>query len=161
MAIGANTPRGKVIGVAALVLIAAAGVVITKSILRSPTTEASTRGYYTIDDGATLFSDSLDLLPPFDHNGQQAVRARVFSCDGNKTHFIGYLEKYDPEAFKQRNAALARGEPPIGYNAGPFVKKPGAQYTRWVSANDGSEYTAVISVTSPTGSTTNLEQVFP
>ena len=40
--------------------------------------------FYTTDDGATLFTDGADRLPPFDHDGKAAVMAAVFSCDNGK-----------------------------------------------------------------------------
>ena len=44
------------------------------------------------DDGS-WFADKAERVPPFDHHGQPAVRLHLFSCDGGKTTFVGYLEK--------------------------------------------------------------------
>lgn len=83
------------------------------------------RCFYTTDDGATLFADSLSQFPPFDHDGRPAVRAYVFSCDGGKHQWVQYLEKYSNEAKKEAGAA---SQPP---RSGLLVKEPGAD--RWVS----------------------------
>ncbi len=56
--------------------------------------------YYTTDEGDNLFLDDADLVPPFNHDGQPALRARVFTCDHGKTRFVAYLERLDPGAAK-------------------------------------------------------------
>ncbi len=52
--------------------------------------------YYTTDDGQHWFVDDIGRIPPFEHDGQQAVQAHVFDCDGNR--FVGYLSRYTPAA---------------------------------------------------------------
>jgi hypothetical protein len=54
------------------------------------------RIFYTVDDGKTYFADSEGRLPPFDHANGVAVRAHVFS--GTSGPFVGYLERFSPEA---------------------------------------------------------------
>jgi len=61
--------------------------------------------YYTDDDGSTTFTAAANLLPPFDHNGKQAVRAVMYSCDGGKSKFVAYLERYTVPAKQQIEAA--------------------------------------------------------
>src|SRR4051812_26868582 len=51
---------------------------------------------FTTDDGRTLFEAPADSLPPFDHDGKPAARAHVYRCGGKE--FVGYLERYTPEA---------------------------------------------------------------
>ena len=35
------------------------------------------KAYYTTDDGATFFTDSVNLIPPFDHLGRSRAGAYV------------------------------------------------------------------------------------
>ena len=67
---------------------------------------APNRVFYTDDDGATWFADDATKIPPFDHNGKQAVRARVYRC-GGKT-FVNHMERYTPEVQKRLQQAQAR-----------------------------------------------------
>lgn len=52
--------------------------------------------YYTDDDGASFFASTKQFLPPFDHNGKEAVGAVIFS-NSNHQPFVGYLTKLTPE----------------------------------------------------------------
>jgi hypothetical protein len=60
---------------------------------RSIPTEDS-KAFFTTDDGKTWFEDDASNVPPYDYNGQQAVRAYVFSYSGGQ--FVGYMEEYPP-----------------------------------------------------------------
>ena len=62
--------------------------------------------FFTIDDGQTWFRDKATNLPPFDRDGKQAVKAWVYQCGGKQ--FVGYLERYTPEA----RQVLAAKPPP-------------------------------------------------
>src|SRR5688500_13766950 len=53
--------------------------------------------WFTTDDGKTLFTDNARKLPPFDHYGKPAYRAYVYTCDGGKTQFVAFLERYTPD----------------------------------------------------------------
>jgi hypothetical protein len=55
--------------------------------------------FYSDDDGQTYFKDSIYRLAPFDHNGKIADIAVV--CTDGTRNFVGYLERYTPEARKQ------------------------------------------------------------
>jgi len=59
--------------------------------------------FFTTDEGQTYFGADASSLPPFDHDGKQAVRAHVYECNGKP--FVAYVERYKPEAKK---ALLAR-----------------------------------------------------
>lgn len=50
--------------------------------------------FYTTDDGKTLFGGTDAMTAPFDHDGQQAVKAYVYTCDDGKTRFVQCLEKH-------------------------------------------------------------------
>lgn len=86
--------------------------------------------FYSVDDGATWFEDSADLVPPFDHNGKPACQVFVYSVDGGKSQFAGYLQRFNAAAKKQlnQNANTPRS---IG---GMEVKKPGPKES-WVARN--------------------------
>ncbi len=81
------------------------------------------KAYYTTDDGATFFTDSVNLIAPFDHLVRQAVRAHMFTCDSGKHRWIGYLEKYSDADLKRFDPSNSQMDfsPPI-----PLVRRPGA-----------------------------------
>jgi hypothetical protein len=54
------------------------------------------QSYYTVDDGTTYFTDDASKGFSFDHNGQPAVQAMVYSCDGGSTKFVAYLRRANP-----------------------------------------------------------------
>ena len=157
-----TTSRSKIIGAGAVVVLAAAAVLICRSLWPAQERSGPARAYFTTDEGASLFVDRIDRLPPFEHEGQPALRAHVFSCDGNQTRFVGYLEKADLESAKLREQAVARGESPLEFpDNGPFVKRAGGQNTRWFTPKDGKAYADVITVTPPDGAAQNLQEVLP
>jgi hypothetical protein len=61
--------------------------------------------WYTSDDGKTWFADAGDRVYPFDHNGKQAYRCYVWSCDGGKTKFVSHLERLKPALWRERQAS--------------------------------------------------------
>jgi hypothetical protein len=85
----------------ALLVIAWAVGFLTWYYWPGPKLSPPTRAWYTVDDGVTRFEDELERLPPFDHQGKQAVRTHVFSCDDGKTTFVAYLQKLPQEVFKK------------------------------------------------------------
>jgi hypothetical protein len=98
-----------------------------------------TQAFYTTDDGATQFPDDINKVPPFDHGGQQAVRAWVFTADGGKHQWVQYLEKYSPDAKAQiarqqaaKESGPARRADPIAL--GIYVKRPGPG--KWIRLAD-------------------------
>ena len=99
----------------------------------------SDRAFYTVDDGATLFVDSANRNPPFQHEGREAVLARVFTCDGGKHQWVQYLEKYSDQAKGQLDSPQSQGPPPerpgnTGPMSGLLVKRPGD--SAWVPRMD-------------------------
>jgi hypothetical protein len=58
-----------------------------------PAEASSGKAFFTIDE-ATCFVGDASQLPPIPRDGKEAVRAYVFTCDGGKSRFIGYLERY-------------------------------------------------------------------
>jgi hypothetical protein len=99
-------------------------------------------GYFSADDGKTFFVAASDQLPPFTHDGRDAVAARVYSC-GAQPPFVGYLERYT-DAGKARAKELlaerAAGKDSRGADAvlmaNMELKRPGE--AKWVRASDPS-----------------------
>jgi hypothetical protein len=58
------------------------------------------QGWYTEDDGQTWFRADLNKLTPFDHNGKQAYRCFVWTCDGGKTQFVSHVQRYKPAVLR-------------------------------------------------------------
>lgn len=127
-------------------------------------------GFFTDDDGQTLFTADLMSVPPFDHNGREAVRAYVFTTDGGNTRFVAYLEKYAPQAkqaIEKFRAELLKNpsQPPSAValeqiGQGTLVKKPGQG--NWVSVKDYASFAKVVQIqVPPEASIDNLEPVLP
>ncbi len=88
------------------------------------------QAFYTTDDGATLFADSLSKVSPIDHNGHQAVRAHVYSCDGGRHRWVQYLEK-----MTEKEKTIAESpEQSRSHSFDPLIKKPGD--SKWVHQSD-------------------------
>src|SRR5271156_2802160 len=86
--------------------------------------------FYTDDDGATWFTDNPGHIPPFDHNGKQAVRCNVFTA-GGKT-FVGYMRKVTPELASKIRANIGSSNAEVA--AGTLVKRPGDK--EWIPMSD-------------------------
>ena len=120
------------------------------------------KSYYSVDDGKTWFEETSDKIPPFKHEGKDAVRAHVFTCDGGKTKFVGYLEMYTPQDKKLMEDAMAGKAPPAayaGYSGQAMVKRPGLP--QWIALMPGTTefYSKTVQVTCPDGSVP--ERVYP
>jgi hypothetical protein len=90
----------------------------------------ATKLYFTVDDGKTFFELEASNRAPFVHEEKPAFRAHVFSCDGGKTAFVGYLSKFSPISDE------------------PLVRKPGMnQWSPLSSAGAG----VVLDVKCPEG----------
>lgn len=99
---------------AAIALIGIAVLVIAMEIRSqlAPAMPEFGQAFYTIDDGRTYFVDDERKLPPFDHEGREAVKAYLFTCDGGETRWIGYLERFTPEGKALAKELLAGKGPP-------------------------------------------------
>lgn len=109
--------------------------------------------YFTVDDGKTWFADAATNLPPFDKDGQQAVRAHVYRChDGTK--FVAYLERFTSQA---KRALENPSDSPSGdlkanqaaYVGGREVKRPGDKV--WISTTNAQAAAQVMLVKCPDG----------
>lgn len=121
-----------------------------------------TKAYFTTDDGATHFVDSMDHFPPFDHYGKPAYRVWMYSTDGGKTMFPVYLERYTPEAKAKISAEYAdykAGKTHVPPNAQPGdteIKKPGGG-NPWVSRGNFAEAQKVLQIPAPPNSDVEVQ----
>jgi hypothetical protein len=139
---------------AALIFLAAAATVwYTHPIQHSL---AGTREFFSDDDGTTWFEDDGTKVAPFDHNGKQAVLAKVFECKTGKP-FVGYLMKFSDEArtdiIEAQTTHRAAGG--VVSSTGPsiislLVKKP--HDAKWIADSD-PKAKVVKTITCPDGST--------
>jgi hypothetical protein len=122
------------------------------------------RTFYTIDDGKTWFDDEANKIPPFDAKGGQAVRCYVFRCGEKGNKFVGYLERYKPDAATKMAELMKKGsEDPMAMEqvqmTGMEIKKPGD--AKWVSRNTPQAEKIMADVKCPDGTQNNLEPVSP
>ena len=127
-----------------------------------------TKAYYTVDDGQNWFVDDIQKVPPFDHNGQQAVRVQLFTCDGGKNVFPVYIERYNAQgqaAAERSRQAEATGEPDYDayeqMEAGKEVKLPRDPNAPWVLVRNHERSGPIMSPQCPDGDNQNLDPVFP
>jgi hypothetical protein len=133
----------------------------------SSTSSIANKQFFSDDDGETYFVASASNLPPFDHNGKQAVRALVFSCGDGKP-FVGQLQRYTADA-KAKLEKIRSGPAPTGPRsmnaedpeaAGLEIKKPRNATAAWVKRGDPA-YAEVSRVTCPDGTVSQLQPVTP
>lgn len=108
--------------------------------------------FFTVDDGQTWFEDDASKLPPFQHEGKEAVRAHVFECDGKQ--FVNHLERFTPQGRKLMEEAVVSTKagkplPPTIASSGPQIKKPGAK--EWVSTGNYAKAGPILQVMCPDG----------
>lgn len=132
---------------------------------RNSSPKLENQAFYSVDDGKTWFLDDAMAIPPFDHNGQPAVRIYLYTCKGNNQPFVGYLERYTDSARKQlldvrekakaqasREKALLVAVQAMGIQqSGVEYKKPGDK--EWSKTR--------ITVGCPGGRPDDLERVIP
>ena len=118
---------------------------------------------YSSDDGETWYRDVVQTTP-FQKHGKEVVRAMIFSCDGGKTTFVGYLLRTAPSMTPVSSESTTRDStprPPFeGYSQGMQVKKPGAG-NEWVripagvpkpgAEHERDAYESIVSVKCPAG----------
>lgn len=122
------------------------------------------KAWYTDDNGKTWFADDSRKLPPFDHDGKQAVACFVYTCDGGKTEYVSYLLRVSPAGQKEIQDLIKKqqaGDTNIRLPELPMeVELPGAGDNGWVSASSAAAH-AMIVPHSPTGDLSNLQLVDP
>jgi hypothetical protein len=150
--------------VVVLVFIAAIVYSMKGPAIPSAEADASRKFFFSDDDGVSKFADKAEKLPPFDHNGKQAVRARIFTAGGKE--FINHLERYTPEGKKAEELMNSKGAlraDPTNAKAimrnGMEVKAPGAK--EWTKLSDSKS----LEITQPKppggASAEGMEEVFP
>jgi hypothetical protein len=100
------------------------------------------KAFFSTDDGKTWFEDDIEKLPPFEHDGKTAYRAYVFTCDGGKTQWVGYLQRY-AKAIREKNNRARRGTGPI--TDGIELKRPGD--AEWIPQSEIERARALLEVT--------------
>ena len=112
------------------------------------------QAYYTVDDGKTFFALGSENVPPFDYKGKLAVHAYVFECGGKR--FVGYVERYTPEAHK---LMVENKATPATQIYGRELKRPGD--TTWVKSGDIKGIAKLTDIKCPDGSSGPLEPIEP
>jgi hypothetical protein len=96
--------------------------------------------YYTDDDGKTFFTDDVHRIAPFTrpNSSRESVRAHVYRCTTTSKPFVGWMEKYTPEAQQEINRFNAdpknrgRISPAYSADAGRLIKKLGDEkWYKW------------------------------
>jgi hypothetical protein len=140
--------------VATVVLLLAVVIAIWYAVPKRQLPAGSLR-FYTDDDGSTWFADDAKKVPPFQHNGKQAVLARVYQTSDGK-QFVAYLEKYSDEtrARLDQQSPAPRGHAGMAVlrnnakSSGVLVKKP--HEGSWIPEEDPAAK-QVKTFTSPDG----------
>jgi hypothetical protein len=96
---------GITIGVVILALL-----LIVWQLWPEPAIQPLTKAYYTIDDGKTWFVEGIEKVPPFQHEGKEAVRAHVMMCGEDGKPFVGWMEKFTDDAKKKLDDLYANSD---------------------------------------------------
>jgi len=122
--------------------------------------------FATVDDGKTFFVAPGDQLPPYEHEGKTALRAHVFSCDGGRTRFVGYLERYSLRAkalmIETWKAEKTNGgRPSVNQELfeGIEIKKPGD--ADWVRQSEVARAASITNVRCPESPDASAEMILP
>jgi hypothetical protein len=138
------------------VVLALVAVVYSQLRPNHPSKSSGMQRYYTTDDGRSWFDDAWEQVPPFDHNGSQAVLCFVFKTS-NSPAFAGYLETYTPKMHDLMTSA-ARSNGSVVPDTGALVKRPGDK--NWVPLGSSAGQKITI-VKSPDGSAEPPQPVYP
>src|SRR5208282_4267961 len=139
-------PKLTICGVCGIVAVAIGLIVAQVMAGKHKYPSGPPKDYFTVDDGKTFFVAGDDNVPPFDHDGQPAVRAYVFQCGGQQ--FVGYLERFTPT---YHDAVVAHGRSPEAIRYGREIKKPGEG--NWHAVTDIATETKLTNVQCPNGGT--------
>jgi hypothetical protein len=125
--------------------------------IRDPAPAPPTVGYFTDDEGSTYFTAPVTSLPPFDHNGKQAVAAVVFKCKHGDP-FVGYLQRFTDAGKKEFETPGPPGQAPDRSQV--LVSAPHMGEKGWTPIFSGAA-TAIMHVKCPDGSSDIPEPVLP
>ena len=104
--------RKRVTTGAAIGLIAIGLWLIGYQLFADKRSKQAPQGWFTTDDGATLFKDNVARVPPFDHGGHEAVGEVVYTADGGKHQWVQYLTKFDSTGRRRKAGPTSRGSLP-------------------------------------------------
>jgi hypothetical protein len=139
------------------------------------TERALDKAWFTIDDGRTWFADDARKCAPFEVQGKTAYRVYVFTHDGGRTRFAGFLERYTPDAKKaleeledspSKGDRKRTGKASMGSlrdaveTSGKEVKTPKTGDAGWTKIADPKAI-EIVTVKAPDGSAAQLEPVSP
>jgi hypothetical protein len=142
-----NDNRGLTIGVICVVIAIGVGMIVVQVLAnRKAYPTKLPDAYYSIDDGQTFFAENSENIAPFEYKGKTAVRAYVFACSDGK-QFVGYLERYTPEA--RRAIVVEKKSGPQLQIYGRELKKPGA--ATWTKSGDFAGIAKVTDLHCPDG----------
>jgi hypothetical protein len=155
-------PRVATGGTAAITLVALFAIIM--ELRGNPPPAAPTLAYYTTDDGASFYVDDINLVPPFTHDGKQAVLAHVIKGAGGKK-FVAYLVRYTPQQKEKIERLLAQApvDPAVARGAregGMEVKAPLTGDTGWVPFLSRSAM-PIVEIHAPPGVSEPLEPAYP
>jgi hypothetical protein len=143
----------KATAIAGVVLLLAAGLVGWAT-MRPEASSPTPQTFYTADDGATYFPSAERQIPPFPHNGGEAVQAFVYRC-GDGEPFVGVMKKYGPGV---RERLLAAEDPTdVLETLKPgdiLLKRPGGP---WL-ASGSPQAASLFRVACPDGSPAQAQQ---
>jgi hypothetical protein len=141
-----NEHRGVTTGAVAAAVALTVGLIVMQVLAsRRTITTKLPDAYFTFDDGKTFFTANTTNIPPFDYQGKPAVRAYVFQCPGHEP-FVGYVERYIPEA---RKALLENRATPGTQIKGRELKKPGD--SKWARSDDFAGVAKATDISCPDG----------
>jgi hypothetical protein len=138
MGVRESLNKNSVLTVGGTIVLVLACVVVIAVELKGNNGEAPKKCYFSVDDGKTWFADDAKKLPPYDYNGQQAVRCYVFSGPNGK--FVGLLEKYSDDTL----ARIAKNGGVVAEGTPVMTKKPGE--TEWRSASGNDEAMVLLEI---------------
>jgi hypothetical protein len=143
------------IGGGVVIAVLAIGLIVVQVMAgRHKYPDGPPESYFTDDDGKTFFAATSTNVPPFDHNGRQAVNAYVFQCDGQK--FVGYMERFTPQF---HDFVVAHGRTAEANRYGRELKRPGD--AKWLQSGDLQKEVELEDIHCPNGGTDVPEAVEP
>jgi hypothetical protein len=153
---------------AAVVILAGVGAGLWQAFGGRPEVRRTTqRAYFSADDGHSWFPDDASKLPPIEHEGKTAYRARVFRCPDGK-EFVSHLERYAPADKKRLEESKSA---PDGANAMVMeqttfiqigeVKKPGDSQWIRLTRETSEQYQRITQPKCPDGGSTDVQPVLP
>jgi hypothetical protein len=92
--------------------------------------EIETRVFYTDDDGKTWFPEQANHVPPFNHNGKDAVRCFVYKNNGQP--FVAYMRKFTKPVAAKISGNQSMGDAELAN--GTLVKRPSDP--DWIPSSD-------------------------